>query len=42
MFPGGGVATSFVEFCIILAQVPGLSFVKVSMKLNVVRNFEEK
>ena len=42
MFPVGRVAKLFVEFCIMVAQESGLSFVKISMKSNVVRIFVEK
>ena len=40
--PVGSVGTWFVEFCIIVAQVSVLSSVKISIKLNVVRNLVEK
>ena len=42
MFPVGREGTRFVDFCIIVADVSGLAFVKVPMKLNVVGNFVEK
>ena len=40
--PVGSVATWFVEFCIIVAQVFSLSPVKTSIKLNVVLSLVEK
>ena len=42
MCPVGNVAIWFVENCIIVAQVSGLSYVKTSIKLNVVQNLVEK
>ena len=42
MCPVGSVAKWFVDFCIITAQVTGLSSVKTSIKLNVVQNLMEK
>ena len=41
MCPVGSVAMWFVEFCMIVAQVSGLSSVKTSIKLKVVRNLDE-
>ena len=40
--PVGRVAILFEEFCIMVAQVSGLSSVQTSVKLNVVRNLVEK
>ena len=38
----GSIAAGFVEFCVIVTQLSGLSSVKTSMKMNVVRPLVEK
>ena len=42
MSPVGNVAIWFVEFCIIVAQVSGLSIAKTFEKLKVVQKLVEK
>ena len=42
MCPVGRVAMWLVEFCILVAQVSGLSSAKTSIKLKVVRILDEK
>ena len=42
MCPVGTVSTWLEEFNMIVAQVSGLSYVKTSMKLNVVQSLVEK